>query len=87
MARALLQYKTEATVEDQGIMSVEARLSTHLMLVLVLVTISAVSSSMDMLTDKQILKREIFIQKLAARMEGKTRLVSYRLVGYWSITK
>ena len=52
-------------------MSVKARL----LLILVLVAISAVSFSMDMMTDKQVLKREIFIQKLAARMEGQTRLV------------
>ena len=69
------KYKTEAIEEDENTMSVGARLSTHLMLSLVLMAISAVLSSMDTLTDQQVLKREIFIQKLAARMEGKTRWV------------
>ena len=53
----------------------EGRLSTHLMLALVMLVISVVLSSTDKLTDRQVLKREIFIQKLAARMESQTRWV------------
>ena len=56
-------------------MSEKGRLSTLQLVVLAMLTISAVlsSSSSDILSDRQVLKREIAIQKLATRMDSKTR--------------
>ena len=57
------------------IMGEEGKVSTHLMVALVLLAISAVLSSSDNLTDRQVIKKEIFIQKLAAKMDSQTRWV------------
>ena len=54
------------------IMSEEGKLSTHLLVALVLLAISLVFSSQDKLTDRQVIKKEIFIQKLAAKMDNRT---------------
>ena len=54
------------------IMSEEGKLSTHLLVALVLLAISLVFSSQDKLTDRQVIKKEIFIQKLAAKMDNQT---------------
>ena len=53
-------------------MSEKAKLST-LQLVALLAISAVLSSSSDILSDRQVIKREIFIQQLAARMDGLTR--------------
>ena len=53
-------------------MSEKGRLSILHLVALVMLTISAVFSS-DIMSDRQIFKREIFIQKLAVRMDSQTR--------------
>ena len=57
------------------IMSEKGKLSTLQLVALAMLAISAVvsSSSSGILSDRQVIKREIFIQKLAARMDGQTR--------------
>ena len=56
-------------------MSEKGKLSTLQLVALAMLAISAVvsSSSSGILSDRQVIKREIFIQKLAARMDGQTR--------------
>ena len=55
-------------------MSEKGKLSTLQLVALAMFGISAVvSSSSAILSDRQVIKREIFIQKLAARMDGQTR--------------
>ena len=55
-------------------MSKKGRLSTLQLVALVTLAISTVlSSSSDILSDRQVVKREIAIQKLATRMDSKTR--------------
>ena len=56
-------------------MSESGKLSTHLLVALVLLAISVVLASSDNLTDRQVIKKEIFIQKLAAKMNSQTRWV------------
>ena len=56
-------------------MSDSDKLSTHLLVALVLLAISVVLASSDNLTDRQVIKKEIFIQKLAAKMDSQTRWV------------
>ena len=56
-------------------MSERGKLSTHLLVALVLLAISVVLASSDNLTDRQVIKKEIFIQKLAAKMNSQTRWV------------
>jgi hypothetical protein len=53
-------------------MSEKGKLSTMQLVALAMLAISAASSS-GILSDRQVIKREIFIQKLAARMDGQTR--------------
>ena len=65
-------YKTLGLETMVTIMSEEGKLSTHLLVALVLLAISLVFSSQDKLTDRQVIKKEIFIQKLAAKMDNQT---------------
>ena len=57
------------------IMHEMGKLSTHLMAALVLLAISIVLASSDNLSDRQVIKKEIFIQKLAAKMSTPIRWV------------
>ena len=68
-------YKILGLETTVTIMSEEGKLSTHLLVALVLLAISVVLASSDNLTDRQVIKKEIFIQKLAAEMDSLTRWV------------
>ena len=69
---SLSLYKRGCPAPLKTIMSEKGKLSTLQMVALVMLAISAVVSS-DILSDRQVIKREIFIQKLAARMHGQKR--------------
>eukprot|EP00091_Calanus_sinicus_P008369 TRINITY_DN20439_c0_g1_i1.p1 TRINITY_DN20439_c0_g1~~TRINITY_DN20439_c0_g1_i1.p1 ORF type:complete len:141 (-),score=35.78 TRINITY_DN20439_c0_g1_i1:65-463(-) len=60
------------------ILSEEGNLSAHMLVALVLLTISAVLASSDNLTDRQVIKKEIFIQRLAAKIDSHTRVRNKR---------
>jgi hypothetical protein len=71
---SLSLYKRECPAPLDTIMSEKGKLSTLQLVALAMLAISAVvSSSSAILSDRQVIKREIFIQKLAARMDGQTR--------------
>ena len=74
-------YKTLGFETMVTIMSEEGKLSTHLLVALVLLAISLVFSSQDKLTDRQVIKKEIFIQKLAAKMDNQTGWVERK---FWT---
>ena len=64
------------------IMSEMGKVSTHLMVAVALLTISIVLASSDNLSDRQVIKKEIFIQKLAAKMDTQIRWVKDHLKNY-----
>ena len=64
------------------IMSEMGKVSTHLMVALVLLAISILLASSDNLSDRQVIKKEIFIQKLAAKMDTQIRWVKDHLKSY-----
>ena len=68
-------YKTLGFETMVTIMSEMGKLSTHLMVALVLLAISILLASSDNLSDRQVIKKEIFIQKLAAKMDTQIRWV------------
>ena len=71
---SLSLYKRGCPVTLDTIMSEKGKLATLQLVALAMLTISAVvSSSSDIMSDRLVIKREIFIQKLAARMDGQTR--------------
>ena len=71
---SLSVYKRGCPAPLDTIMSEKGKLSTLQMVALAMLAISAaVSSSSAILSDRQVIKREIAIQKLAARMDDQTR--------------
>ena len=53
-------------------MSEEGRQSTHMMLALVMLAFMVVLSSTEKIGDRQVIKREIFLQRLASRLDSQT---------------
>ena len=75
-------YKTLGLETMVTIISEMGKVSTHLMVAVVLLTISIVLASSDNLSDRQVIKKEIFIQKLAAKMDTQIRWVERSLKSY-----
>ena len=75
-------YKTLGLETMVTIMSEMGKVSTHLMVALVLLAISILLASSDNLSDRQVIKKEIFIQKLAAKMYTQIRWVKDHLKSY-----
>ena len=75
-------YKTLGLETMVTIISEMGKVSTHLMVAVVLLTISIVLASSDNLSDRQVIKKEIFIQKLAAKMDTQIRWVERSLQSY-----
>merc|ERR1712106_118366 len=55
-----------------GIMSEEGRQSTHMMRALVTLVFLVVLSSTEKIGDRQVIKREIFLQRLASKLDSQT---------------
>ena len=75
-------YKTLGLETMVTIISEMGKVSTHLMVAVVLLTISIVLASSDNLSDRQVIKKEIFIQKLAAKMYTQIRWVKDHYKSY-----